>query len=228
MQAAAHVNPQRAPSVQTTKGQAQALRALFIKLNAQDWASAERNRWYKELIKEDLYSNLSVNHIRYQWTKFHGESVIKLQVGRAFSHASRRMAEREHVAEIIFEVLAKERELYSGLPNPEYALPTEMLHFLDRCVLVEASLGQGGNPEDILTEDDFDKLDSLITYGMGLIMTYTELWERFAFLELNPTVAVSSRPDLAVSDLELSLWAERYINIHHYTACFINAMMATQ
>ena len=47
---------------------------------------------------------------------------------------------------------------------------------------------------------------------MGLIMTYTELWERFAFMELNPTVAFSSRPDLAVSDLELSLWTERYIN----------------
>ena len=86
-------------------------------------------------------------------------------------------------------------------------------------------MGQGGNPEDILTEDDFDKINSLITYGMGLIMTYTELWERFAFMELNPTVAFSSRPDLAVSDLELSLWTERYINT---ILLALSAMKATQ
>lgn len=212
MQAAVpHVNPQRAPSTTTTKGQAKALRALFISLNAQDWSSAERNRWYKDLIKEELYSNLNVAHIRYQWSKYHGESVIKLQVGQAFHRASKLMANREHVLEIIFEVLAKEREYYGGLPYPEYAVPTEMLALLDRAVLVEAALGAGGSPEDILTEEDFDKINSLVSFGQGLIMTYSELWERFTIMELNPTVAVSSRPDLAVSSLELSLWSERYV-----------------
>ena len=220
MQAAVpHVNPQRAPSVKTTNGQALALRALFISLNAQDWSSAERNQWFKELIKEELYSNLNVAHIRYQWSKYHGESVIKLQVGKAFSRASKLMAHREHVLEIIFEVLAKERECYNGLPDPQYGIPTEMLALLDRCLLVEAALGAGGSPEDILTEEDFDKINSLVTFGQGLIMTYSELWERFAIMELNPSVAVSSRPDLAVSGLELTLWSERYF--HHALFCIM-------
>ena len=205
----AHVNPERAPSVKTSKGQALALRGLFIRLNAQEWSSKERSQWFKELLKEELYSNLNVMHLRYQWNKFNGESTIKLQVGQAFSRASKIMTQREHVLEIIFEVLAKERELFGGLPNPEFAIPTELLALLDRCVLVEAALGAGGNPEDILTESDFDKINSLVTYGMGLLSTYGKLWERFAVMELHPTVAVSSRPDLAVSGLELSLWTER-------------------
>jgi hypothetical protein len=210
MQAMAHVNPLRAPPVKTSTGQALALRALFIKLDAQNWTSAQRNLWYKELLLEELFSNLNVTHVRYQWIKFHGESVLKLQVGHAFSRASKTMAQRYNVVEIIFDVLSKERELFSGLPSPEYAIPTGMLDLMDRCVLVEAALAVGGNPEDILIEGDLDKINSLVTYGQGLIMTYSDMWERFSIMELNPTVVVSTRPDLAVADLELNLLKERY------------------
>jgi hypothetical protein len=213
MQAAgAHVNPLRAPSVMTTTGQALALRALFISLDAQNWTTKERNRWYKDLVLEPLYNNLNVGHIRYQWTKFHGEFVIKLEVGHAFSRASRIMARRNNVFELAFEILASMRASFGGLPDPELAIPTDLLGYLDRCVKVEVALGLGQSGDDILTLSDIDKLNSDVTYIQGLFMTYSEVWFKFAAMEVHPTVAVSTRPDLTVADLSLQLHSERYIH----------------
>ena len=200
-----HNNPQRAPSVKTTAGQAMALRALFLREDAQDWTSPIRSQWFKDLIKEPAFNNLGLNHIRYQWNKYHGEFLIRRQVGAAFGRASKEMAERHNVTEMIFEILASERLMWSAVPYPEFTIPTDMLSLMDKCVLCEAALGQGQFPDSILDESDINKITSLVSFVQGLFYTYGDVWDVYANMELNPTVAVSTRPDLAVSDLELNL-----------------------
>ena len=60
------VNPKRAESVKTSAGQAQALRALFLFEDAQDWPSKVRSRWFKDIIKTPAFGNLGLGNIKYQ------------------------------------------------------------------------------------------------------------------------------------------------------------------
>ncbi len=69
-------HPKRAESVKTSAGQVQALRALFLFEDAQDWPSKVRSRWFKDLLLTPAFNNLGLGNITYQWKKFHDEFII--------------------------------------------------------------------------------------------------------------------------------------------------------
>ena len=167
-----HVNPKRAESVRTSEGQAQALRALFIVEDAQDWPSKVRSMWFKDILKSPAFNNLGLGNIKYQWNKFHGEFLIRRHIGAAFYSASKTMSEYFHVKEMIFSILAREAVTWSALPYPEFVIPTEYRLLMDKCVKYEASRAKAKGirlDESVyFAVSDFDKIHSLIVFVRGL------------------------------------------------------------
>ena len=140
--------------------------------------------------------------------KISPEYVLRNRLGLSFAQASRTMARRRNVAEVILEIISTERLLWGANPYPEYNLPTEYLRNMDFFVNAEIAVTRG-EPPFHFDETQYQYLDSLIVYVQMLYMTYGELWENFARMEQDADMSLSSRPDLAVSDLELNLLADR-------------------
>ena len=196
--------------VRINVGQIAGLRAVFIYEQAQLWDSKTRNSWYKKLIKDyHLLENLNVGHIRTQWNKYQNEFVLRRRVGASYYEASKEMATKKNVAEILFEIIKCWRELFCGCDHPELNVPRKILKFMDRCVLAEAAMADNRDIENILLAEDADRLQSLVVYVRGIITIYANMWANFSSLERNPNHQVSTRPDLIVADLELDLYSKR-------------------
>jgi len=191
------------------EGQKEVLRAIFLHEHAEMWTSKVRNNWYKDLIKEDMFSGLQVHHIRYQWCKYHAEFIIRRKVGRSYVRATSVMSQINNVREIILEVILKWTYWFASNPNSDIDIPTDIYELMNRCVAVETATASNTSIDGILKDDDGFRLNTLVNYTQGLFLYYGEMWLEFSQMEQKPDSDMATTPHLVISDLELKHMARR-------------------
>jgi hypothetical protein len=138
-------------------GQIFALREFFENNTAETWSSKIRNSWFKALQAETIFSNISINRIRYQWSKFQAEFLLRRQVVREYSRASVALASEQHVREVIYDIISHWLDPFMCCTDVTYNVPTNILYLIRRCVqitLLLATISQAKQIKNYLLYHD--------------------------------------------------------------------------
>ena len=193
--------------IRTNQVQKDALRFSFIECEAHKWTDQLRDAAFKQYLDQEMFINLKISHIRYQWFNFKAETLFRLGLGQRFEWATNEM--NDVVIDKILGVLSQWRLKFcaSGVDEIEELIgpiPDKLNGFLLICSKVW--LERGVRPDFELDVSTFEGVYSFAKFIIGhLLPMFANLWREFSAIEIKPKAPFTNRPDLAIAALELLL-----------------------